>query len=90
MKQYVKRWAALAVLALGVMSAQANAASVAVNLSGAGVQVVVKDNCKHAKKHHKVVKKHGHKMDRRKAMARHRVDRCRFDDRGRKFGKGKR
>lgn len=80
----------MAVLALGVMSAQANAASVAVNLSGAGVQVVVNDNCKHVKKYHKVAKKHGAKMDRRKAMARHRVDKRRFDDRGRKFGKGKR
>ena len=91
MKQHVKRMAAVAVLALGLMSAQASAASVAVNVSGHGVQVVVNDDCKHDKHLHKVVKKHDKKkMNHRKALARHKVDMRRFDDRGKKFGKGKR
>ena len=88
--------AAMAVLALGLMSAQASAASVAVNLSSAGVNLVVVDDCKHEQvKHHKVVKKVVHKndkkkMDHRHAMARHKVDARRFEDRGRKNGKAKR
>ena len=89
--------AAMAVLALGLMSAQASAASVAVNLSAAGLNlVVVDDDCKHEQvKHHKVVKKVVHKndkkkMDHRHAMARHKVDARRFEDRGRKNGKAKR
>ena len=85
--------AAMAVLALGMMSAQASAASVAVNLSSAGVNLLVVDDCNpnHAK-HHKVVKKEVKKHDKKKmnhrhAMARHKVDdRC-FDNRGRKNGK---
>ena len=88
--------AAMAVLALGLMSAQANAASVAVNVSAAGVNLVVVDDCNHDKvAHHKVVKhevkKHDKKkMDHRQAMVRHKVDDRRFDDRGRKNGKAKR
>ena len=84
----------MAVLALGLMSAQANAASVAVNLSGAGVNLVVSDDCNHVnhrKVVKKVVKKHDKKkMDHRHALARHKVDMRRFDDRDKKFGKGKR
>ena len=92
MKQHAKRMAAMAVLALGLMSAQASAASVAVNVSGHGVQVVVNDDdCKHDKKLHKVVKKHDKKqMAHHKAMDKHKMDMRRFDDRGKKFGKGKR
>ena len=81
--------AAMAVLALGLMSAQASAASVAVNLSSAGVNLVVVDDCKHDHKVvKKVVKKHDKKkMNHRHAMARHKVDARRFDNRGRKYGK---
>lgn len=87
----------MAVLALGLMSAQASAASVAVNLSAAGLNlVVVDDDCKHEQvKHHKVVKhvvkKHDKKkMDHRHAMVRHKAEDRRFDNRDRKNGKVKR
>ncbi|MBE6419892.1 MAG: hypothetical protein E7031_07135 [Akkermansiaceae bacterium] len=96
MKQYVKRMAAMAVLALGLMSAQANAAYVAVNLSGVGVNLVVKEDSKHVQKKQqkackKVVKEHDKKrMDRCKAMARHKVDKRRYDARDKRFGKGRR
>ena len=81
--------AAMAVLALGLMSAQASAASVAVNLSSAGVNLVVVDDCKHDHKVvKKVVKNHDKKkMNHRHAMARHKEDARRFDNRGRKYGK---
>jgi hypothetical protein len=91
MKQHIKRMAAVAVLALGLMSAQAGAASVAVNVSGHGVQVVVDDDCKHDKQLRKVVKKHDKKkMHHHKAMAKHKVDMRRFDDRNKRYLKGKR
>lgn len=92
MKHNVKRWAAMAVLALGVMSAQANAASVGVNFSSSGVQVVVKDDHKHAKQHKKAVKKHAQvkKVKHHREMDRHRLAVRRHDNRSRQCCKGKR
>lgn len=86
----------MAVLALGVMSAQANAASVGLNFSASGVQVVVHDNHKHVNKHKqaknqkKVVKKHDKHVKHNRHMDRHRMAVRRFDDRGRNCCKGKR
>ena len=80
MKQYIKRWAAMAVLALGAVGAQASAASVSVNLSSAGVNVVVHDSKKAAHKHvvkhdnrhvqHKHVGKKKMRMDKRRQAVR--------------------
>lgn len=97
MKQYVKRWAAVAVVALGVMSAQAKAASVAVNVSSAGVNLVVVDDKKAVNHHGKMDKKdhkklhcHHHKVDKHKKVSdRHRYAR-RVEQKGRKMAKLKR
>lgn len=76
MKQYVKRWAAVAVVALGVMSAQAKAASVAINVSSAGVNLVVHEDQKVVVDHHRKLDKRDFKeMDRRRfEMDKHRKD----------------
>lgn len=67
MKQYVKRWAAVAVVALGAMSAQAKAASVALNVSAAGVNLVVHDDKKVVVEHHRKHDKHDYReMERRR------------------------
>ena len=67
MKQYVKRWAAVAVVALGAMSAQAKAASVAINVSAAGVNLVVHDDKKVVvDNHRKLDKRDFREMDRRR------------------------
>ena len=85
----------MAVLVIGAVSAQASAASVSVNLSSAGVNVVVHDVDK--KDHHqkKMKKNHMH-WDKRHADAmkhkkqNHRMAAHRVDQRGRKLGKNKR
>lgn len=76
MKQYVKRWAAVAVVALGAMSAQAKAASVAINVSAAGVNLVVHDDKKVVVDHHRKLDKRDHReMDRRRMeMEKRRMD----------------
>lgn len=101
MKQYVKRWAAMAVMAFGVVAAQANAANIAVNLNAAGINVVVLDdndacNHQHRNLHEKKHVKHDkHRMEmekRRQAMERERrrkeMERNRMA--ARKHDKGKR
>lgn len=86
----------MAVLALGVMSAQANAASVGLNFSASGVQVVVHDNHKHVNQHKqvnnhkKVVKKHDKHVKHNRFMDRHRMVARRVDDRRNNCCKGKR
>lgn len=50
MKQYIIKLAAVAMLGLSAMAAQANAANVAVKVKNDKVSVVVKDNAKDKKK----------------------------------------
>lgn len=79
MKKQFAKFAALAVMVLGMVSAQASAAGVSVNfnLSNGRVNVALSDDCCHHVVHKKAVKKvskrHHVKEDKHHARARHHV-----------------
>lgn len=82
MKQYIIKLAAVAMLGLGAMAAQAEAAVVNVKLGK--VNIVVKDNDCH---HHDNHAKHDRKHDRHAKHRDHRHDRHVVDDRRHNHGK---